>query len=183
MTIHPEGEPEARIKPGADLARLYQSGSVRRYHHNPAMAHLGQTNADHQGRCIQLLLALNPEASGKLIRAVAFHDVGELVAGDLSRDFKRDNPEIAAAHAVFEHQARDQITGTAPQLTATESRWLKLIYSLEAFCFALTNAPQEYARTCSGWVGAEAWLYAEADFLRVGPRVRGLLHDLKGGLW
>jgi 5'-deoxynucleotidase YfbR-like HD superfamily hydrolase len=166
-----------------DLARLYQSGAVRRYHHNPAMAHLGQTNADHQGRCVQLLLALFPEAGGKLIRAVAFHDVGELVAGDLGRPFKQAAPDLAAAHAAVEASARDLITGTSPQLTAVEARWLKLIDSLEAFCFALTHAPQEYARAESGWLRAEAFLCAEADALRVGPRVRGLLHDLKGGLW
>jgi 5'-deoxynucleotidase YfbR-like HD superfamily hydrolase len=166
-----------------DLVRLYLSGAVRRYHHNPAMSHLDQTNADHQGACVQLLLALNPDASPALIRAMAFHDVGELVAGDLSRDFKLANPGIAAGHAAFEHAARDRITGGAPDLTPDETRWLKLVDSLEAHCFALSRAPQEYARPASGWVAAEAWIFAEAEALGVGLPVRGLLHDLKGGLW
>ena len=52
------------------VAAVYASGQVIRYHANPAMAHLGQTNADHQGRCVQLLFAFHPGASCALIRAV-----------------------------------------------------------------------------------------------------------------
>jgi len=40
------------------LAPLWLSGSVRRWHCNPALSNSHQTNADHQGRCVQLLLAL-----------------------------------------------------------------------------------------------------------------------------
>jgi hypothetical protein len=166
-----------------ELVRLYLSGNVRRWHHNPALAHTGQTDADHQGRCVQLLLALHPAASPMLVRAAAFHDVGELVAGDLSLDFKRANPEIATAHAEFEHAARERITGHKPSLTATEQRWLKLVDRLEAHCWALVCAPNEYARSGSGWAEAEARLEVEANQLGVGYAVRGLLHDLKGGLW
>ena len=166
-----------------DLAQLYLSGEVRRYHHNPVMARIGQTNADHQGRCIHLLLALNPEASGVLIRAVAFHDVGELVAGDLGLRFKQANPDIATAHAAFEHAERDRITGSSHRLTLREAQWAKLVDRLEAHCFCLTHAPQEYVRPGSGWLRDEAWLLAEADLLKCGPRVRALLADLKQGSW
>lgn len=165
------------------LAQLYLSGEVLRYHHNPAMARCGQTNADHQGRCVQLLLALNPRATVPMVRAAAFHDVGELVAGDLSSDFKRGNPAIALDHARFEHAARDRITGCKPNLTENEERWVKLVDKLEAHCFALTHAPDEYRRLQSGWVDAVAGLLIEADTLGCGDAVRGLLHDLKGGLW
>ena len=92
-----------------NLVHLYLSGSVARWHQNPAMARSGQTDADHQGRCVQLLFALHPCPSVALVRAVATHDVGELRAGDLSYDFKRSNPEIAEAHAAYEDAARQEI--------------------------------------------------------------------------
>lgn len=165
------------------LVELYLSGEVRRYHHNPVMARIGQTDADHHGRCVQLLLALHPAASVALVRAVAFHDVGELVAGDLSADFKRANPALAEAHAAFEAGERARITGCRQNLTALERRWMKLIDRLEAASFALTHAPAEYQRPAAGWIAAERLLLAEADFLGCGDAVRGLLCDLKGGNW
>jgi hypothetical protein len=66
----------------APLAPLWHAASVRRWHQNPALAHTHQTIADHQGRCVLLLLALHPAPSLALLRAVATHDIGERVAGD-----------------------------------------------------------------------------------------------------
>lgn len=167
----------------SNLAQLYLSGEVRRYHHNPAIARLGQSLADHQGRCVQLMLALHPSANMALVRAVAFHDVGELIAGDLGAPFKRSCPEIAKAHADFEPGERARITGCRADLTARETRWLRLIDCLEAHCFVLVNAPAEYERPASGWIGTERLMLANADFLGCGDAVRSLLHDLKGGNW
>mgnify|MGYP000947766959 CR=1 FL=1 len=163
--------------------RAYLSGSVQRWHMNPAMARTGQSDADHQGRCVHLLLVLHPCPSAALIRAVATHDGGELDAGDLSYDFKRQNPGIAAGHAAFEDVARQAIFGPDPELTLDEARWVKLIDRLERACWCLTACPQEYARPASGWLKAESFLLLTADDLGCGIAVRGLLHDLKGGLW
>lgn len=166
-----------------NLVKLYLSGSVRRWHQNAAMAHTGQSDADHQGRCVQLLFALHPGPSAALARAVATHDVGELVAGDLSHDFKQANPQIAAFHADFEDQARQAICGCDPELSVEDIRWAKLIDRLESACWTLhMNAP-EYQRPAAGWLRAEAWMLITADDLGCGNAVRGLLHDLKGGLW
>jgi 5'-deoxynucleotidase YfbR-like HD superfamily hydrolase len=165
-----------------NLAELYLSGEVRRYHQYAALARLSQTNADHQGRCVQLLLALYPAASVALLRAAAVHDVGELIVGDLGVTFKRAHPELASAHAEVEAEERDRITGWRQTLTVHETRWLKLIDRLEAHCFALTHAAAEYRRPGSGWERDEGQLLAEADFLCCGDAVRGLLHDLKAGV-
>lgn len=166
-----------------NLVRLYVAGNVARWHQNPVMASTGQTDADHQGRCVQLLLALNPDASPALIRAVAFHDVGELDAGDLSHDFKKANPHIAATHAAFESIARQEICGPDPDLSADERRWVELVDRLESACWVLLTRPEEYRRPCSRWTLAEPLLQVAADDLGCGDAVRGLLHDLKGGLW
>lgn len=163
--------------------KAYLSGSVRRWHMNPAMAHTGQTDADHQGRCVHLLLTLHPGPSAALIRACATHDGGELDAGDLSHDFKQQNPDIAGAHAAFEDLARQAIFGPDPDLTLDEARWVKLIDRLEGAAWVLLTNPSEYHRAASAWLRAEAMMLVMADDLGCGPAARGLLHDLKGGLW
>jgi hypothetical protein len=166
-----------------NVVRAYLSGSVRRWHMNPAMAFTGQTDADHQGRCVLLLLVLHRHPSANLIRAVATHDGGELDAGDLSYDFKRANPSLADAHAAFEDGARQAIFGPDPDLWLDERRWVKLIDRLEAACWVLTTNPAEYHRPASGWLKAEAPMLMIADDLGCGPDARGLIHDLKSGAW
>lgn len=165
------------------LAPLYLSGSVRRWHANPALAGSGQTNADHQGRCVLLLLALNPDAGSALIRAVASHDVGEFRVGDLAGPFKRACPELAAAHAAEESRAREDLFGPDIGLIGDEADWLCLIDQLEAHCWCLSTAPLEYLREASGWLAAEDRLTARAKRLGVWPQVAGLLTDLVDGDW
>lgn len=169
------------------LARVYQSGAVRRYHANPAMAHLGQTNADHQGRCVQLLLWLNPVAPAELIRAVAHHDVGERWAGDLPAPFKKAQPEVARAHAEVEASFRAGVFGEDPLdlLDARGHRWLKLVDALEAYAFMLTHAPRERDR--NGWPEARkalinmAWQLSDHGTVAAG--VSQFLDDLEGGVF
>lgn len=165
------------------ITQAYVAGQVQRWHQNPTMAATGQTLADHQGRCVQLLLMLNPEASPALIRAVAFHDVGELVAGDLSRPLKQAQPTLATRHAGFETQAREAIAGPDPVLTETEAAWLKLIDFLECAAYTLLTRPWEAERKASGWKVAILRLGVMADVLGCGPAVRGFIADLREGNW
>jgi 5'-deoxynucleotidase len=159
--------------------RAYLSGSVQRWHQNPALARAGQSLADHQGRCVHLLLVLHPNPSAALIRAMATHDGGELDAGDLGLPFKRDNPELARAHAVFETGAREAIFGPDPELTRDEACWVGLVDKLEAACWVLLIAPDHYARV----VRNELWILGEAKSLGCFEGVGALLGDLKGGRW
>lgn len=168
----------------ANLARLYLSGSVRRYHANVAVAPFGQTNADHQCRAAQLLLALNPEASPALIYVTLHHDVGEVVAGDLPQPFKAASPELARAHAEIEGaMARDILGRPLPFLTKFETDWLKLVDRLEAICFVLFNAPAEHARERSGWANDVEVVLNAADVLGCRVKVWTLLTALKEGRW
>lgn len=163
--------------------KAYLSGSVRRWHMNPAMAWTGQSDADHQGRCVLLLVALHPCPSANLIRAVATHDGGELDAGDLSYDFKRQNADLADAHAAFEDRARQAIFGPDPDLSIDERRWVKLIDRLEGAAWVLHTNPAEYDRPRSGWLKAEPAMLMLADDLGCGIAARGLIHDLRAGAW
>jgi 5'-deoxynucleotidase YfbR-like HD superfamily hydrolase len=166
-----------------ELALLCASGMVRRWHQSPVMAETGQTLADHQGRCVQLLLALNPLASPALIRAVAFHDVGEFGAGDLSGPFKRTQPTLAAQHAAFETAVRQDICGTDPWLTAEETAWLKLVDRLEAMAFILLTRPWEMERKTAGWAATKVDLLSRAAALDCADAVAGLIAHLAEGVW
>ena len=167
------------------LAQVYMAGGVQRYHANPGMARLGQTNADHQGRCVQLLLALHPAPSVALIRAVAHHDVGERWAGDLPAPFKRAQPEIAAAHAEAEMEFAAQAMGwrVPDDLSPEDVRWLALIDGLEAWAFMRGHAPGQADR--DGWPDARKACMARA--MSMGADVHGavqtFLDDLDRGAW
>lgn len=166
-----------------NLTHLYVAGQVQRWHQNPTMAATGQTLADHQGRCVQLLLMLKPDASPALIRAVAFHDVGEFVAGDLSGPFKEAEPVIAGQHASFEARARMEICGDDPNLTAEERDWLKLVDRLECAAYVLLTRPWEAERKASGWAEALQALRVQAGFLGCGSVVSAFLDQLAQGNW
>ena len=167
------------------LAQVYMAGGVQRYHANPGMARLGQTNADHQGRCVHLLLALHPDPSVALIRAVALHDLGERWAGDLPAPFKKAQPEIAAAHAEAEQEFADRVMGwrVLDDLSREDLRWLKLVDGLEAWAFMRGHAPGQAER--DGWPDARKVLVALA--WACGPAVAGavqqFLDDLDRGAW
>ena len=167
------------------LAQVYMAGGVQRYHANPGMARLGQTNADHQGRCVQLLLALHPAPSVALIWAVAHHDVGERWAGDLPAPFKKAQPEIAAAHAEAEMECAAQAMGwrVLDDLSQEDRRWLALIDGLEAWAFMLGHARYEAER--GGWPDTRRLCSALAWGLGadVSVEVLKFLGDLDRGAW
>lgn len=167
----------------ANLTQLYVSGSVQRYHTNPVLASTGQTNADHQGRCVQLLFALHPEPSIALIRAMATHDVGELIAGDLSGPFKRDNPEFAEEHRAIEDAARRKITGWDDDLTDEDLRWMRMIDRLESLLWCILKAPHEYYRPAAKWWPQREAVLTMARELGVGDRVFALISDMEDGKW
>jgi 5'-deoxynucleotidase YfbR-like HD superfamily hydrolase len=134
--------------------KLYRSGLVQRYHSNPDLARFGQTNAAHQWGVAALILKLHPMPSRDLIVAALLHDVGEIDTGDLASPFKRKYPEIADCHSAIEYQHRDETIGPLlipcfMQLDDTESDWLRMCDSLEAFLFAKNHRPDILDR--DGW--------------------------------
>lgn len=170
------------------LNALYRAGGVGRYHAYPELRVFGQTNADHQGRCVQLLFALNLAPSVALIDAVAHHDVGEVWAGDLPGPFKDRNPEIAAVHAEAEHAFAQGVLGrdVLAGLDRADLRWLALVDHLDRWAFMMTHAP--HLRTRCDWphdwpatrkrVIAMAWAMG-AD---VATAVQAFVDDLEAGL-
>jgi 5'-deoxynucleotidase YfbR-like HD superfamily hydrolase len=127
-----------------NLATLYAAGSVVRYATNPLMSRLQQTNADHQLRCVHLLYALHPDPSPRLVKAVATHDVGEFLVGDLPSGVARYSATMKDAHAVADARARANILGTDPlvDLNGEEFEWVKFLDRLEPYMLMLMYAPR-----------------------------------------
>jgi hypothetical protein len=124
------------------LEQIYTSGSVIRFHADPVLSRLAQTNADHQGRCVQLLMILHPNPSVELIRAVAFHDAAELITGDMRGPFKRAAPLIGELLEQAENQIRAEMGVDPFELTETDRAWLRTLDQLEPLAFVITHAPQ-----------------------------------------
>jgi 5'-deoxynucleotidase len=165
------------------IAKIYAAGKVRRWHANPALADTAQTNADHQGACVRLLLMLHPAPTVALIRAVAHHDDGERWVGDVPYPFKRAYQIAALHHATAEAIARQQAHDRDPvgEIAGNDLAWLHLVDRLEAFCHVALTRPHELRH--DGWGPAsEAVLQAAID-LGVGDRVAQLLNDMRARDW
>lgn len=157
------------------LREIYCAGLVQRYHTNPWLAHVGQSNAEHQGFCIQMLLHLFPHASSRLVFAVAFHDIGERLAADLPAGIGRSFPVLKAAHKYADKEARAAMLGHDPVslLNPEELRILTFIDQLEPIYHMLVRAP--HARHYDGWKQSMEKLIREAHDL-LGE---GVAHDLR----
>lgn len=165
------------------IAQVYAAGKVRRWHANPALADTAQTNADHQGACVQLLLMLHPAPTVALIRAVAHHDVGERWAGDLPYPFKVAEPATAASHGCVEAQLRGRALGDDPvdQIAGRDLAWLQLVDRLESFCHVAATRPHELGH--DGWPEAIKRLWPMADALGVREQVDQLIGDMIARNW
>lgn len=108
---------------------------TQRFHSNPHLAHIGQTNAEHCHGVASIIALLHPEASANLLRAALWHDAGERWAGDLPSPFKEDFPDIARQHRWAEQRLALRAAPLEPMLSPNEEAWLKLADALEAVLF------------------------------------------------
>lgn len=113
---------------------LREASNVRRCHNTP---HHGEyTVGKHSFDVLALLLTLNPEASPNLIRATAFHDMGERVVGDLPQSVKWWSPDIATSHAAAEEAVLELLQFNW-SLTEQEALWLRWCDRLELMLWCL----------------------------------------------
>lgn len=161
------------------IAAAYYAGKVLRWHSNPAVSVVRQTNADHVAGCLTLLFMLVPEPSIDLVRAITFHDHGERWTGDLSNTFKSAHPEAASRHADIETYYTARVAGRPiyTPLTGDELGFLKLVDRLEAFSHVATFFPQELNHDdWGGYVDGILNLSAE---LGVNKEVSTFIGDMK----
>ncbi len=133
-----------------NITETLRSGYVLRWHTNPEMNHATENLAQHQWAVAMIVQWLYPDASKDLIMAALTHDVGELRAGDLSHDFKRDNPEFAEQHDIVETIFRENICGADPALDHDEHTLLKIADWLAAWDYMTRIRPG--LRNRSDWL-------------------------------
>lgn len=128
----------------ANVAEIFRTGRVRRWHAHPEVSHTEDYNDGHQGRVARLLLALHPKPSLLLIAAALTHDDGELATGDLPSDFKRDHPELREAIRAIEHRQTKEIWGCSPTNTIDEEsrEWLKFADRLDGHMWVKRYVPE-----------------------------------------
>lgn len=113
----------------------HATGQTVRYHTNPVMSRLHQTNADHSWGVAMIILSLHPNPSRNLVAQAVIHDCGEKWAGDLSYPFKRMYPGIGRNHAEAEKQLAMSHQIPQFELTKEESEWLRFADRLECHYF------------------------------------------------
>lgn len=165
------------------VASIYAAGKVRRWHSNPTVADTGQTNAEHQGGCVRLLLMLHPDPSVRLIRAVAHHDDGERWSGDMSHIVKAANPELAQVLWKVEREALARELGhdVFDGLTDDDQEWLYLVDKLEAYAHVAIHRSSELGR--DSWPKSKVLLIMRADMLGVSGKVQDFIADMENGNW
>jgi hypothetical protein len=137
--------------------------SVHRWHTNPHLSRMAQTNAQHSGSMAALALALWPDCSRDLLKACILHDAPEAATGDMPWGAKRD-PIIKAAMRHAEDQAAFA-NGWTCWTDEIDTARLKFLDLLEAYRFVQLHAP--HILTDGYWVGAVFWLRTEAKKLGV----------------
>lgn len=154
---------------------VYRSGLVQRYHSNPEMAHLGQTNGHHQWGVTVLLFGIFGDRVDNmaLVWEALHHDTGEMGAADVSYPAKRRHPDLAAAAADAEANERIAMGVGSAYLTEDETAMLKLCDRLESYLFTRVRAP--WLLQEDGWPTLRLDCIREAWRLGVGAEVEGLL--------
>ena len=142
----------------------WRSGFVRRWHQNPDMADCNDINAAHCGRMAVLCIQIFPEHSHELLKAIAAHDNGEDIAGDLSSPIKKLIPSAAEALWDIEKQA---LAARGLDYSLDEDDLLKLIFldRLDAFKMMLRHKPALAEQT--DWIKAGQALEDMAETLGV----------------
>ncbi|MEM8822058.1 MAG: YfbR-like 5'-deoxynucleotidase [Pseudomonadota bacterium] len=152
----------------------FRAGFVRRWHANPDLADTIDPVHGHAGRVARLVALLHPNPSAQVLIAALAHDDGEIVVGDLSAPFKRENPDIAIAADAMEARHPARIWGADPlaNLEPFDRDLLKLCDRLDAYLWVQKHA--QYIPAQPAWREARDWLLSEARRLELGP----VVHDL-----
>ncbi len=132
------------------ITDILRGNYVRRFHSNPDLAHVGDTNGHHHAMVAQIVLHLCPTASIDLIHAALHHDSAEQFVGDLPQPFKADAPDFAEMHASIETSYLADIGADRfGMLTQDENGLLKLADRLAAYLHVRHVAPHILA--AYGW--------------------------------
>lgn len=112
---------------------LRNGGNVKRWHTKPIIGE--NTVGHHSFGALSLLLLLHPEPTLTLIKAIAWHDMGESEMGDVPSPALWADPEYNAAYTAGEQKVLDRIGVRMGLLSREEQAWLVGVDKLDAFLF------------------------------------------------
>jgi hypothetical protein len=110
-------------------------GGVKRYHTWPV--HQMQTVADHSYHCIRIWCQIFGPPSPDVTVYFIWHDVGEMVTGDLPYPVKRDHPMLKEIADQIELQAVKDMRGTPVHLDDLDKLRTKVADLLEMHEFGI----------------------------------------------
>jgi len=116
------------MHPSDRVTYLREASNVERSHTIPH--HGSYSVGKHSFDAVMLLLALKPDASLELVKAVLYHDLGERFTGDMPTPAKYADGELARRLERFEERARDFLA-LGVKLDAEERRWLHAVDKVE----------------------------------------------------
>jgi 5'-deoxynucleotidase YfbR-like HD superfamily hydrolase len=107
---------------------------VKRYHTWPVIRE--QNNAEHTLHVLRIYDRLFGLPSVRVVRAIMYHDIGEIGPGDAPFPSKRNNPDLKAAHDRVEREKRVELLGEdTDDITETAARYIKICDLLEMWEF------------------------------------------------
>ena len=121
------------MRPADRVTYLREASNVERSHTLPH--HGSYTVGKHSFDAVMLLLALKPDASLNLVKAVLYHDLGERFTGDMPTPTKIKDGELAKRLEMLEMRARDFL-GLEIRLDSEERRWLAAVDKVELLLWA-----------------------------------------------
>lgn len=123
------------------------AGNVKRYHTWPTIQ--TQNNADHTWNVMRIYWVIFGNLPDVVSTHLIWHDVGELVSGDVPHPIKRDNPELGLVHRRLEDEAVLSIAGPRAMVSLPSDyvRMCKLCDLIEMYEFATVekNLGNKYA--------------------------------------
>lgn len=110
---------------------------LKRFHTIPSTEY--QTVAHHTWNMMALVQVLWPQCRKELLLAALYHDIPEVMTGDVPAPFKWANPEVAGMlHAAEEKMLKE--LGVHVELTESEKRMLAIADTLELVLYSHEQA-------------------------------------------
>jgi 5'-deoxynucleotidase YfbR-like HD superfamily hydrolase len=146
------------------MLKQWQATFTRRWHTLPHLSHTVDPVGYHSGRMAVLALTLFPDASRYLLAAIAVHDLGESVTGDVPWSAKRTRELKYLLDGIEQMQMRGFGFGDMMKLNGLDARRLKFLDRLDAYLWANHHAPEMVDRDFD-WQEQLDWLNKEAEEL------------------
>lgn len=113
------------------------AGSIVRYHNRPTAQR--QTVGEHTWRMLVIYTELYGMPRAEVYQNIIYHDVTEIITGDMPFMAKRYYPDLAYILKTREFDAEDKLKINFPEITKEEKLQIKVCDLLEMLFFAVDD--------------------------------------------